>query len=141
MITLFERLVRIKKQEVDIQRLTVSNLEHRLKTINTTIEDIQNQITQESSVIGNNLPLAQSFHTYVETMRKKINYLKEEHQNITLLYQTELSTLESLFADLKTLEIILENKLRDAHHQKASNEQKEWDDKTMMIQNKRKRSE
>lgn len=137
MIPVLKRLIRLKKQEVDIQRITVSDLEETLNAILESIRTIENQLLQESMILGQDIALAQSFQSFSELMNQKKNRLTTEYENTNLLYQTELSRLEHLFGEMKTLETILDKKTLEAAHEKTQKEQKEWDDKTMIAQNKR----
>lgn len=137
MIPVLKRLIRLKKQEVDIQRITVSDLEETLNAILESIRTIENQLLQESMILGQDIALAQSFQSFSELMNQKKNRLTTQYENTNLLYQTELSRLEHLFGEMKTLETILDKKTLEAAHEKAQKEQKEWDDKTMIAQNKR----
>ncbi|MGN6670595.1 MAG: flagellar FliJ family protein [Candidatus Nucleicultricaceae bacterium] len=137
MIPVLKRLIRLKKQEVDIQRLTISDLEEHLNTLTESIHEIEIQLMHEQAILGHDIALAATFQHYADVMNQKKQRLREEHENIHLLYQAELSKLELLFGEMKTLETILDKKMLEAAHEKALKEQKEWDDKTMIAQNKR----
>lgn len=137
MIPVLKRLIRLKKQEVDIQRLTISDLEEHLNTLTESIHEIEIQLMHEQEILGHDIALAATFQHYADVMNQKKQRLREEHENIHLLYQAELSKLELLFGEMKTLETILDKKMLEAAHEKALKEQKEWDDKTMIAQNKR----
>lgn len=137
MIPVLKRLIRLKKQEVDIQRLAISNIEERLDALTESIREIETQLMHEQAILGHDIALAKAFQRYAEMMNQKKHRLKEEHENMHLLYQDELSKLELLFGEMKTLETILDKKTLEAAHEKALKEQKEWDDKAMIAQNKR----
>ena len=140
MIPVLERLIRLKKQEVDVQRLVLSELEERLKRIHDEIQSTRERVITESHLVRNSFELAHHFQHYADAMNDQIKRLQATYENIDLLRQAELSKLEQLFGELKTLETILDKKLITAAKELSLKEQKEWDDATMVAQNKRNRN-
>lgn len=140
MIPVLERLIRLKKQEVDVQRLVLAELEERLNRIHEEIQSTRERVITESHLVRNSIELSHHFQHYADAMEAQVKKLQVTYENIDLLRRAELSKLEQLFGELKTLETILDKKLITAARDLSLKEQKEWDDATMVAQNKRNRN-
>ncbi len=139
MIPVLERLIRLKKQEVDVQRLVLSELVERLNRIHEEIQSTRERVITESHLVRNSVELSHHFQHYADAMEAQVKRLQAAYENIDLLRLAELSKLEQLFGELKTLETILDKKLITAARDLSLKEQKEWDDTAMIAQNKRNR--
>jgi hypothetical protein len=140
MIPVLERLIRLKKQEVDVQRLVLTELEERLNRIHEEIQTTRERVLMESHLVRDSVELSHHFQHYADAMETQVKRLHVVYENIDLLRRTELSKLEQLFGELKTLETILDKKLITAARDLSLKEQKEWDDTAMIAQNKRNRN-
>jgi hypothetical protein len=120
-------LIRVKKQEIDNKKITISVLEREKDQLNIEIINLKNELIEQQQLIEKNPEFLYSYSNYANEnlLRKnkiinRISYISAEIDKIS-------DEVYELFGELKRFEIILDHKKKQKINEENKREAADLD--------------